>query len=50
MFQKIISLRITNKRISDWLTSEKSTGRSINTIINEAIKEKMDRDNKKAMK
>ncbi len=44
MFKKVMSLRITSEDVADWLNSQKRTGRSINTIINDALLEKMKAD------
>ena len=43
---KTISVRIHRAATEDWLDKQKEPGRSINTVINEAIEEKMKRDKK----
>lgn len=47
---KVISVRFHRLAVEKWLEEQKQPGRSINTVINEAIEEKMARDKKKVKK
>ena len=44
MFKHVLSLRITDKAVYDWLSDKKTRELSINTIIMQALRRQMQED------